>query len=448
MPETGGELKAGGRSRGSWGSELGFVLAAVGSAVGLGNMWRFSATASGGGGAAFVLLYIALTFVVGIPLLMAELSLGRRTKRNVVGALRSAAGRRWVPLSFLFILAGFVIFSFYSVIAGWALRYGVEAILVGLPGDPAGHFGGVATGETASAYHLAFVALTVAVVAGGVHRGIERVALALMPALFLILVGLALWAVTLPGAGDGYAYYLAPRFDELLDPRIIGSAAGQAYFSLSLGMGAILTFASYMDRDHDLGKEGAIIAASDFSVAFVAGLVVFPVVFALGVSDRVIGLTADEAEGVLFIALPAAFAGMGVLGRLIAIAFFAGLTMAALTSTVSLLEVVVSPLIDELGLTRRTATVVVGVAVALVGLVPANSLAALATMNRVAGDIFLGLGAFLTVVVVGWFVDDPLAELRKGASPLVRRTLPAWLFLMRYVLPVVTGAVLYFMLTG
>lgn len=155
----------------SWGSELGFILAAVGSAVGLGNMWRFSATASESGGAAFVLLHVLLTFGVGIPLLLAELALGRRTKLSAIGALRSAVGRRWVPLGYLFVVAGFVIFSFYSVIAGWALRYGVEAVLVGLPADPGTYFGEVATGPSAMLYHLVFVGLTVGVVIAGVRRG-------------------------------------------------------------------------------------------------------------------------------------------------------------------------------------------------------------------------------------------------------------------------------------
>lgn len=168
--------------------------------------------------------------------------------------------------------------------------------------------------------------------------------------------------------------------------------------------------------------------------------------FALGFSEQVIGLTADEAEGVLFIALPGAFSTVGTWGRPIAIVFFAGLSMAALTSTVSLLEVVVSALIDEFRLTRRAATLTVGAGVALVGLAPATSLTALGAMNRIGGDIFLGLGAFLTVIAVGWFMEDPVAELSRGASPVARWTLPAWRFVIRWMLPAVTGGVLYFML--
>jgi neurotransmitter:Na+ symporter, NSS family len=432
--------------RGTWGTEMGFILAAVGSAVGLGNMWRFSATAAGSGGAAFVMLYIALTFVVGIPLLMSELAIGRRTKLSPIGALRGVAGPAFVPLGWLFVLAGFVIFAFYGVIAGWAVRYGVEAIIGGLPADPAARFGDIASGAPAAIYHVLFVALTVGVVMAGVKGGIEKAALYLMPLLFGILILLAIWAVSLDGAGAGYAYYLAPDFSGLFDAKTIADAAGQTYFSLSLGMGALITFASYMGRKNNLGKESAIVAGADFSVAFVAGLVVFPVIFALGFDDLVIGLGANDAEGVLFIALPAAFQSMGGSGRFLGIVFFFALSVAALTSTISLLEVVVSSFIDELKITRRKASLIVGIGIALVGLAPAYDIRILAQMNSIAGELVLAIGAFATAIIVGWVMDDPVAELEKGASPMIKATLPIWYFVVRFVLPIITGGVLFLMI--
>ncbi|MFQ5890472.1 MAG: sodium-dependent transporter [Gemmatimonadota bacterium] len=438
----------GGSSRGAWGSQLGFLLAAIGGAVGLGNMWRFSATASSSGGAAFVVVYIALTFLVGVPLLLAELAIGRRAAMSPIGALRRVAGRSWVPAGYMFVAGGFVIFSFYSVIAGWAVRYGVEALLSGLPVEPGQHFGNIATGPAAALYHVGFVALTALVVMGGVRAGIERAALILMPTLFLMLVGLAVWAATLAGAAEGYSFYLAPRFDELLNLKILGDAAAQTYFSLSLGMGAMLTFASYLGKNHDLGRESGIIAVADFSVAFAAGLVTFPIVFALGFSDQVIGLTADEAEGVLFIALPGAFALMGDLGRGIGVLFFAALSVAALTSTISLLEVLVSSVIDEMHVERKKATMAVGLGVALLGIAPAYSLRVLASMNEIAGGLLLGLGAFLITIAVGWFMHDPVAELADGAGPLTRKLLPGWYFLIRFVMPVITGFVFYSMIVS
>ncbi|RMH20159.1 MAG: sodium-dependent transporter, partial [Gemmatimonadetes bacterium] len=405
--------------RGTWGSELGFLLAAVGSAVGLGNMWRFSATASTSGGAAFVMLYLVLTFVIGVPLLMCELALGRRMRLSPIGALRGAAGPKWVPLGILFVISGFVIFAFYAVIAGWAVRYGVEALIWGLPENPGTRFGEIATGPTAAVYHVFFVLITAFIVAAGVKTGIEKAAKILMPLLFAILVGLAIWAFTLPGAGAGYEYYLKPDFSHLLDPQILSNAAGQTYFSLSLGMGAILTFASYMGKKHDIGKESTIIALADFGVAFMAGLVVFPVVFALGFQDQVIGLSASDAEGVLFIALPGAFGTMGFWGRVVGVTFFLALSVAALTSTISLLEVVVSSVIDELGWDRKKATWIIAAGIALLGLLPAFNIQWLVQMNSIAGELFLAIGAFLTAIVVGWFMKDPVSELAEGASPLV-----------------------------
>ncbi len=425
---------------------MGFLLAAVGSAVGLGNMWRFSATASQSGGAAFVVLYLLLTLIVGIPLLMAELSIGRKMRLSPISALRKAGGSGWVPLGYLFVASGFFILAFYSVIAGWALRLGLEAIFVGLPQDPAAHFGDISSGPFAAVFHLVFIALTVFVVSGGVKKGIERAATILMPALFIILVGLAVWAVSLDGAGEGYRFYLTPDISGIFDPQTIADAAGQTYFSLSLGMGALLTFASYLGKEHNLPRESSIIAAADFGVAFIAGLVVFPVIFALGFSHLIEGLAPGDAEGVLFIALPAAFDSMGVFGRAVAIAFFVALIVGALTSTISLLEVVVSSLMDETKIERKKLAYTMGAAIAVVGLAPAFDIQWLVRMNNWAGTLFLGIGAFATVVFVGWFMDDPVGELAVGAGTLTRKTLRLWYLLTKYVLPVITGTVLYFMI--
>ena len=440
MSETNGKVE-----RGAWGSQIGFVLAAIGSAVGLGNMWRFSANASAHGGAAFVALYVCLTLVIGIPLLLAELALGRMMGLSPIGAIRKAAGKRWVPLGYMFMVTGFLILSFYCVIAGWALRYAIEALLVGTPSGADEHFLALATGRSAVVYHLVFTWLTVLVVLGGVRHGIEKTALVSMPLLFVILLGLAIWSATLPGAAEGYAFYLSPSIRDLWNLDLLQEAAGQTYFSLSLGMGALLTYSSYLSKDHTLMKEGVIIASSDFAVAFTAGLVVFPVVFALGFAGVVTRLGATEAEGVLFIALPGAFSTIGLFGRTLAILFFVALVVAALTSTISLLEVVVSSLIDEFRLSRRVAAVAVGVGVSASGVLPALSLPALSFLNKLAGDLFLGIGALCIAVIVGWVMPDPLQELGLGISPVFRRALPVWRFLIRFVVPVIAALVLVFM---
>jgi neurotransmitter:Na+ symporter, NSS family len=426
-----------------FGTKWGFVLAAVGSAVGLGNMWRFSYVAAEGGGAAFVFLYIIMIMLLGIPLMLCELTVGRRTHLSPIGALRTLGGKGWVPLGFLFVSAGFLILSYYSVIAGWTLCYTVEAATVGFAADPGAHFGEIAAGGTVIMWHLIFMVLTIGIVMVGVQKGIEKAAVILMPTLFLIVVGLAIWAFTLPGAGQGYAFYLQPDLGELFDRTTIRQAVAQAFFSLSLGMGAMLTFASYLSRDTDLNQEAATISFADFLVAFAAGLVVFPVIFALGLQDSVTASTV----GALFISLPGAFLEMGAMGRVVGFLFFLALAVGALTSAISLLEVVTASIIDEIGMTRSRAAIGVGILIAAVGVLSALSTDLLGLIDQIAGDLFLVMGALGMSIFVGWAMkEDPGIELRRGAGPTFAKIIPAVVFLIRFVLPPVIGIVLIFSL--
>lgn len=417
---------------------MGFILAAVGSAVGLGNMWRFSYVAAEGGGAAFVVLYVALIFIVGVPILLAEMALGRSTRLSPMGALRAAGGKAWVPMGALFVLTGLLILSYYSVIAGWTVRYAIEALAGGFPGNPGEHFGEIASGRDALAYHLGFMAVTIAVVTVGIRGGIEKAALVLMPVLFLILAGLAVWAYTLDGAAAGYSFYLRPSIEELLNPAILSDAAGQAFFSLSLGMGAMLTFASYLSRDENLNREATVISISDFMVAFIAGLVVFPVIFHLGLQDQV----SESTVGALFISLPGAFTAMGPAGRVVGTLFFVALAVGALTSAISLLEVVVSSVMDELRVARRTAAIAVGTIIAGIGVFPALSLDLLGILDQLAGTLFLVVGALGISIFVGWRMKGAEDELRQGASGLFLKVVPAVMFMLRWVVPPIIALVL------
>ena len=344
--------------RGSWGSHLGFLMAAVGSAVGLGNMWRFSYVAAEGGGATFVLLYLGFVATIGIPLMTSELIIGRMTQVSPVEALKRLGGSAWTPVAWLFVFCGFVILSYYSVIAGWTMRFAFDGIRGAIPEDTVKYFEAVGTGVPAVVALVLFMAITIVIVLGGVKKGLERAAVILMPMLFLLLVGLAIWAATLSAGGAGYAYYLKPQLNELLDPTIITSAAGQAFFSLSLGMGALMTYASYMRNQRNLAREAATIAVADFGVAFVAGLIVFPIIFHfdLGTAIGLGGAIQDNTVGTLFITMPAALQTLGDKGNLIVGAFFVMLFFDALTSSISLLEVVVTAIIDGWGWTRRKAT--------------------------------------------------------------------------------------------
>jgi NSS family neurotransmitter:Na+ symporter len=424
-----------------FGTRAGFILAAAGSAVGLGNMWRFSYQASEGGGAAFVLLYIGMTIILGIPLMLAEFSIGRAGRRAPVGALRKLAGPGWGRVGWLFAVGPLLILSYYSVIAGWTVRYAIESIATGFPEEAAGHFGRVATGRGAIAYHVGFMAATLAVVMAGVKGGIERASLILMPALFFIVVGLAIWATTLSGGAAGYRVYLQPEISALSDPAVWRAAAAQSFFSLSLGMGAMITFASYLERTHDLPESATIVSFTDFGVAFVSGLVVFPVIYSLGLQ----GAVSESTVGALFIALPGAFESMGLVGHVVGLFFFVVLAVGALTSAISLLEVVTSSVIDEFGVPRKAAAVGVAVTAAVLGLLPATSLDALGLMDKIAGEFALVIGTLLIAIVAGWVARGTVTdELLAGTSPFWRRQVPRIVLAIRYVVPVLIVIVLVF----
>ncbi|HEX7119228.1 MAG TPA: sodium-dependent transporter [Longimicrobiales bacterium] len=414
-----------------WKTRIGFVLAAVGSAVGLGNMWRFPYATAEGGGAAFVMLYILTTFAVGIPVMIAEFSLGRSTKSSPIGALRKAGGRGWTPLGYIFVLTGLIILSYYSVIAGWVTRYALAGAFAGFPQDTGAYFELISTGTPAMGYHLFFMVFTIAIVMGGVEKGIERASFVMLPALYFIVIGLAIWAFTLAGSGEGYAYYLAPSLDEMLSIDTLAAATSQSFFSLSLGMGAMLTFASYLSRNESLPREATIIAFSDFSVAFLAGLVVFPVIFALGLQ----GAVGESTVGALFISLPGAFNSMGVIGRAVGVLFFVALFIGAITSAISLLEVVTSALIDEWRIPRKKAAVGAGIVITLLGLWPAADIDALGALDAVANYVLLPLGALALAIFVGWLLKNPIDEVAEGVGERFRPVLKVWLWLLRIVAP-------------
>jgi NSS family neurotransmitter:Na+ symporter len=430
-------------SREAFGTRAGFILAAAGSAVGLGNMWRFSYQASEGGGAAFVLLYVLMTILLGIPLMLAEFGIGRRGQQAPIGSLRTLGGVAWGRVGYVFVAAGLLILAYYSVIAGWTVRYAVEVVLHGFYRSASDHFAEVSAGGDAVAYHLGFMLLTVLIVVGGVKGGIERASLILMPMLFLIVVGLAAWATTLDGAATGYAVYLMPDMDELMNPVVWRAAAAQAFFSLSLGMGAMLTFASYLSRDQNMPESAFVVAFTDFGVAFIAGLVVFPVIYSLGLQSAV----GASTVGALFIALPGAFEAMGGPGRIVGTFFFVALAVGALTSAISLLEVVTASVMDEFKLPRRSAAIATGAVIAALGVLPALSTDALGLMDKIAGELLLVAGALATAVLAGWKarreVED---ELTLGASSFWARQVPRILGVLRFVVPPIVAIVLYFSL--
>ncbi len=425
--------------RGTWKSSAGFIIASVGGAVGLGNLWRFSYTASSGGGAAFVLLYLVLVLAIGLPVLTAELTIGRGTGLSPIRALERVGGRRWRIVGSMFVVLAFLIFSYYSVIMGWTGRLLWDSIRGAVPEDTGAYFGQMSTGMPAILWHGVGMMLTIWIVLGGIRRGIERAATILMPILFALLIGLAVWAATLSGAGAGYSFYLRTDFAALLDLDLIASATAQAFFSLSLGLGAMITYASYIERrDVSLPKQAGIIALSDTAVALIGGLVVFPIVFHFGLQDSV----SSSAIGALFIALPSAFNAMAPGGQLVGTIFFVALYIAALTSAISLLEVVVAGVIDAWGWTRERAALVAGGAILLVGIPSALSLEWMGFIDKLLGEAFLALGGLLIAILTGWIWSSGAdEELGRGFPyPGLRKT---WLWLLRLVIPVALAVVAY-----
>ncbi|WP_255169752.1 sodium-dependent transporter [Natrononativus amylolyticus] len=415
--------------RESWATRAGFILAAVGSAVGLGNIWRFPFQVGQEGGAAFLAMYLLFIVAVGFPAMLVEFVVGRYTNRNPVGALKQLGSGVWQYVGWIFIATGFIILSYYSVVAGWTIRYfilGLQNEYLADPEASGGQFLELASGLDAIFFHALFMAIVVAVVAAGIKRGIELAVKVMVPAIIVITVGMAIYAFTLPGAGEAYSYYLSPDFGVIAEnwTSILPAAAGQAFFTLSLGMGAMITYASYLDEDRNLAEDGAIIVGFDTSIAFIVGLVVFPILFTAGVDPG------DPGAGAIFISLAAAFGDIQF-GWLIGAIFFGTVAIAALSSAISLLEVVVSYLIDEKGIDRKVAAVGIGGGLFLLGIPSAWDLVLLDLFDLFADQILLVFGGLMLAILVGWVVSEiALEELSKGIGPLGSYG-TVWIWLIR-----------------
>lgn len=444
--------------RGQWGSRLGFILAAAGSAIGLGNIWRFPYMAGENGGGAFVLIYLLCILLIGLPVLLAELAIGRRAERNPVGAFKALAPKTaWPLVGTLGVVTGFGILSFYSVVAGWTVGYLFKALTGAFEADLTAEASGALftslIGDPLQALLLTgiFLLLTILIVRGGVSGGIERASKILMPVLFIVLLLLAIRALTLPGAGEGLVYLFRPDFSKI-DTGVVISALGQALFSLSLGMGAMITYGSYFPKRENVWSAGTFVAFSDTLIATLAGLIIFPALFSAGVAP-------NAGPGLVFVVLPTIFNTMPF-GTFFAVLFYALLSIAALTSTISLLEVVVSYMVDERGWSREKAAWTIGAACFLLAVPSALSQGAvdwlgadglfawdfLTLNNNLWGNYALSLGALLICLFVGWYwgVAPALAAIEEGGHRL-----PAaggWRILIRYVCPLAVAIIFVFIL--
>ena len=449
--------------RGSFSNKLGFILAAAGSAVGLGNIWSFPFEVGAGGGAAFLVMYLIFCFILCFPVMVTEIAIGRKTQLNPAGAYKALGFKKWSILGILGILSGVVILSFYNVVAGWAFGYFIELLT--------GHFEiGKQFGEfikdvfKVGGYAIVFMLATAFIVSKGVAGGIEKASKILMPTLIIMILGLVIYSLTLDNAFIGLSFYLVPDFSKL-SLSVMGNAMGQAFFSLSLGMGALITYGSYVGKSDNIVSSAAFITLADVGIAFIAGLMMFPMVAYLtdGTMEG-----AGQGAGLIFTVLPGAFESLGpTLGIVIGSLFFLLLSFAALTSTVSLLEVPVAYIVDEKGVKRKRAVwIMAGIIFALgipsllsngyseffssfityVGAEKATSFMDFA--QNVANDTFLPLGGCLISIFAAyvWKTKNLNEEIAKGYPGYMGSFVQKYLnFAVTILCPVVLGTM--FLLT-
>lgn len=387
--------------RGEFGSRLGFILAAAGSAVGLGNIWKFPFEVGNGGGAAFVVMYLLFCFLLCFPVMIAEIAIGRKTRRNAVGAFKALDKPAWSFIGKLGILSGFLILSFYNVVAGWAFGYVIEMVLGNFAiGQHFGEF--VSDWLKVGIYGVIFMATTAYIVSHGIQKGIERAAKLLMPSLIFIMVLLLIYSLTLPNAFKGLEFYLVPDFSKI-NGQVIYSALGQAFFSLSLGMGALITYGSYLNREQNIVQSATLITLMDVGIAFLAGLMLFPFVFSQG-------LEPTGGAGLIFITLPGVFEQLGPnIGVIVGTLFFLLLSFAALTSTVSLLEVPVSYVVDEHHVPRKRAVWLTAILIFVIGIPSLLSNGASSILTNFIDVIGLareGSSDHSFMTFLGWVAND------------------------------------------
>lgn len=433
-------------SRGNWNSSIGFILASAGSAVGLGNLWKFPYLAGKNGGGAFVVVYLSLVIILGFTLMLGEMALGRKGKSDVFGSYNSVK-KGWGFVGILGIITCFIILSYYSVIGGWVIKYVGDYLMGGIDGDVGAHFGGfISTAHSPIVYAGIFLILTALIVVKGISGGIEKASKFMMPALFIFLIVIVIRSVTLPGAMAGIEFFLKPDFSKITGG-IILAALGQVFFSLSLGMGAMVTYGSYLPPDSKMVKNALIIPGLDTLVALLAGLAVMPAVFSFG-------LEPSAGPGLLFVTLPKIFESMAF-GNFFGIIFFVLVFFAALTSSISMLEVSVAFVVDQLKLDRKKTTWTLTGILFLIAIPNSLSFGMFEKSTFFFGknffdflaylsdNIFLPIGGLLLCIFIGyiWGEKDALYEIsNEGKEKFVLGKL--WMFVIRYIAPIVIGIIL------
>jgi NSS family neurotransmitter:Na+ symporter len=440
--------------RDSFGSKIGIIAAAAGSAIGLGNIWRFPYVAGENGGGAFLLVYLAFILVIGVPVMLSEFVIGRSAQRNPLGAFKLLAPKsQWHFVGVMGILAAFFILAFYTTVAGWTLEYLYLAIKNGFKGKDAAALGTMFESFTTSGlrpviWQITFMFLTAFIVYNGIKNGIEKYTKILMPALLIIIIILGIRAITLPGAGEGLVFLFKPDFSKINANSIL-QALGQAFFSLSIGMGTMITYGSYISKKDHLGNTAFSVTMADLGIAILAGVAIFPAVFAFGIAP-------EAGPGLVFITLPLIFEQMAG-GYFFSLIFFVLLSIAALTSTISLLEVAVAYLSEELNIPRRISTVYAAGSITILGIfctlsqgpfpqISVGGKNLFDLLEFTSANLMLPLGGLFIVLFVGWKLDRKLVfnEITNDNSFRFHFK-TAFFFIIRFIAPV---AILLVFLNG
>ena len=432
---------------GTWSSRWTFILAATGSAVGLGNIWKFPYMAGDNGGGAFVLVYLACICIIGLPIMLGEIMIGRRGRSSPANSMRSLAveantSSAWTLLGATGALAGLLILSFYSVAAGWAMSYIFNGFQNITAESSSSSFNNLLSSPSSLIFwHTLFISITVFIVARGILQGLEKWINTLMPILFLIILLLCIYAMQTGAFLEGLRYLFMPDFSKI-NPQVMLEALGQAFFTLSLGMGAIMAYGAYMPANQNIGRTAVSVAALDTGVALLAGIAIFPIVFANG-------LAPSEGPGLVFVTLPIAFSAMP-LGILFGTLFFVLLSIAALSSSISLIEPGVAWLIESLKIKRTTATIMLGFTAWFLGLFSAlsfNLISEFTIFGRnffdatdfLTSQIMLPLGGIFIAIFVGWIMKKE--HVLDGLGFKEDFIFKAWYFSVRYIAPTLVGLV-------
>ena len=436
-------------NRGNFGSKLGVILATAGSAVGLGNVWRFPYMAGQNGGAAFILIYFVCIILLGLPGMMSEFIIGRHSAANAARSYTNlAGGKSWAFMGYMGVFTSMIILGFYAVVAGWCLQYLYASIMGGVHGDAnyvKEYFVAFSSDSiTPTLWSVVFILLTHFVVVRGVRNGIEKASKVLMPLLFVLLIIIVVASCSLPGAMKGVDFLLKPDFSKV-DQNVLLEALGQAFFSLSLGTACLCTYASYFSRQTNLLKSASQIVVIDTIIAILAGLMIFPAAFSVGVNP-------DSGPSLIFITLPnvfqQAFGGMPFVGYLISVLFYALLVLAALTSTISMHEIGTAFFYEERKISRKSGAWIETIACCVIAVFCSLSQGAvpglgffgkdfLTNCDNLTAQLLMPLGSFLTCLFLGWYVPKKITKDEFTNWGTLKGTLyPVFLFMIRFVSPI------------